>query len=184
MVCKDRRSHPTKQGVWKAVRDYNKKKKAVGRPKGWKKTTAKENKVIMTTFHKKRPPGHGVDAREVHEALPKKIRKKIGRRTLRRRLAEKGYTPKKKVQKDDPPLKSRTKRWRFGQKHREKTRRQWSSTLQAVGDVKDCTKHTFFSLLIPPFAFYPQKMWAPRTSPTTPRRCRPGSSATAARGRT
>jgi hypothetical protein len=163
VLCKDRETHPTKVGVWKAVRDFNKKKKAVGRPKGRKKTSAKENKVIMSTFHKKRPPGHGVDARDVHDALPKKIRSKIGRRTVRRRLEEKGYTPQEKLQKDDPPIQSRTKRWNFGKKHQGKSQRQWRSALQAVGDLKDWKPEKIFTaFLFAPFFVLPPDFFRSR----------------------
>ena len=140
VLCKDRKTHPTKMGVWKAVQGYgSKKKRAVGRPKGAQQPPAKENKVILKAFHKKRPPGHGVDARDVHDALPKKLRAKTSLRTVIRRLADKGYHPQTKIQKDDPPAQSKKKRWSFGKRHVGKSRRQWVSALQAVGDIKDFT---------------------------------------------
>ena len=43
----------------------------VGRKKGTTKTTQEEDKVIMATFKKLRPPGAGVDSRLIHDALPK-----------------------------------------------------------------------------------------------------------------
>ena len=93
----DGTTHPTPMGVWKAVKTFNEPKTKAGRPKGTKKTTNAEHKVIMTTFHKKRPPGYGIEARDVHKALPKKLQQKVSTRTVRRRLADKGYTPQKKV---------------------------------------------------------------------------------------
>ena len=89
-------THPTPMGIWKAVKTFNEPKTKAGRPKGTKKTTNAEHKVIMTTFHKKRPPGYGIEARDVHKALPKKLQQKVSTRTVRRRLADKGYTPQKK----------------------------------------------------------------------------------------
>ena len=72
------------------------------RPKGSRNTTKEEDKKIIATFHKVRPPGRYVDSRMVSDALPKKISKKIGRRTIIRRLAEKGYVPTPKVDRSDP----------------------------------------------------------------------------------
>jgi hypothetical protein len=63
------------------------------RPVGSRKTTTAEDKELFKTFHKVRPPGCGVDSRSLHGALPKKVSKKISRRTVIRRLAEKGYKP-------------------------------------------------------------------------------------------
>jgi hypothetical protein len=119
------KTHPTAMGVWKAVTNFNEPKKKAGRPKGSKKTTKAEHKVIMSAFHKKRPPGYGVEAKDVHTALPKKLRKKISPRTVQRRLAEKGYTPQKKLVQDDPSTTSKKKRRTFGRQHLSKTRRQW-----------------------------------------------------------
>jgi hypothetical protein len=133
------KTHPTAMGVWKAVTNFNEPKKKAGRPKGSKKTTKAEHKVIMSAFHKKRPPGYGVEAKDVHTALPKKLRKKISPRTVQRRLAEKGYTPQKKLVQDDPSTTSKKKRRTFGRQHLSKTRRQWQVALQAVGDMKDFT---------------------------------------------
>jgi len=49
--------------VYKAVQSFNAPKQKRGRKKGWRKTTKSEDKVIMSTFHKVRPPGHGVESR-------------------------------------------------------------------------------------------------------------------------
>ena len=37
----------------------------------------------------------------VHAALPKKLQKKVGRRTVIRRLADKGFVPQRKLSKSD-----------------------------------------------------------------------------------
>ena len=67
------------------------RKRAVGRPKGWRATTKAEDKEIVKAFKKVRPPGHGVSARKVRSALPKKLKKKVRERTVIRRLADKSY---------------------------------------------------------------------------------------------
>ena len=103
---------------------------------GYRKTSKADDKKILQTFHKKRPPGHGVDSRVVHSALPKNIRKTITRKTVIRRLAEKGYTAQKKQSKSDPDEKLKKRRLQFCRKHQGKTARQWQSQLQAVGDLK------------------------------------------------
>ena len=79
----------------------------------------------MRTFHKVRPPGHGTDSREIHKALPKKIKQKIGRRTVIRRLAAKGYTPQVKLNLGDPSVKQKTKRLTFSRKHSAKNAQAW-----------------------------------------------------------
>ena len=58
-----------------------------------------EDKTILKKFKQVRPPGHGVTARKIHKALPKKLKTKVGRKTIVRRLAEKGYTAQKKMSK-------------------------------------------------------------------------------------
>ena len=79
----------------------------------------------MRTFHKVRPPGYGTDSREIHKALPKKLKEKIGRRTVIRRLAGKGYTPQTKLNLSDPSVKQKTKRLTFGRKHSGKNAQAW-----------------------------------------------------------
>ena len=110
-----------------------------GRPVGRTATTKQEDKKLLATFHKVRPPGHGVDSRVVHKHLPKKLQAKIGRRTVIRRLAVKGYTPQTKLNKSDPSSTQKTKRMRFGRKHQDKNFQRWQSHLQAVGDFKEFT---------------------------------------------
>ena len=91
----------TLQAISTAARTFHDEKEKRGRKKGWKKTTKAEDKKVLSTFHKLRPPGCGVDSREVQTALPKKLRMKVGRKTIIRRLAVKGYTAQEKLQKND-----------------------------------------------------------------------------------
>ena len=86
------------------------------------------------------PAGHGVDARVVHKALPSKIKKKICKRTVIRRLAEKGYRPEKKINKSDPGPALAKKRIAFARMYRARR-----SSLVGVGDFKD-------------FTFYPKEL--------------------------
>ena len=83
------------------IKNFYEEKAKRGRKVGWRKTTKAEDKVLMDKFHQLRPPGCGIDSRELHDALPSVLKKKIVRRTVRRRLAAKGYTPQEKLQKDD-----------------------------------------------------------------------------------
>ena len=86
-------------------------------------------------------PGHHVDSNAVHKALPKKLQKKIARRTIIRRLAAKGYVPEKKLSKTDPEVADKQKRYKWCMKHRGTTAQQWKSQLQAIGDFKDFTHY-------------------------------------------
>ena len=92
---------------------------------------------MLKTFHKKRPPGHGIDSRIVHDGLPAKLRRKIGRRTVRRRLAEKGYKPEQKVEKNDPNKTLRDRRLAFCRAHRHRTGANWCNFIQACGDAHE-----------------------------------------------
>ena len=97
VVKKKDGTHPTESSVREVVKTFTTKgKKKAGRPKGSFTTSKEEDKHFMTAFHKVRPPGAGVTARKVHKALPTKLKKKIGKRTIIRRLAKKGYCPKTK----------------------------------------------------------------------------------------
>ena len=111
----------------------------VGRPEGWRKTSKADDRAILRTFHKVRPPGHGVTSRKVHSALPKKIKKTICKRTLRSRLAEKGYVPLMKSSKNDFSFQWRQKRVKFGKKYEDRTDKEWESDVQAVGDAWEAT---------------------------------------------
>ena len=118
---------------------FTTKKETRGRKTGHRKTSKVENKIILKSFHKLRPPGYYVDSRKVHTSLPKKVRKNISRRTVRRRLAEKGYVPTRKMKKSDPGPRLAKKRFGFSQKHKDKTPADWKAELQAVGDIKEFT---------------------------------------------
>ena len=82
---------PTLSAIAQAAKNYLNDKKKRGRKRGNRNTTKAEDKEIMKKFHELRPPGKGITSRKLRNALPKKIKKKIGRLTIRRRLAEKGY---------------------------------------------------------------------------------------------
>ena len=136
---KDKDGNPVTEGAVRyAVKFFNEKKAKRGRKAGWRKTAKSEDKVILKTFLKKRPPGHGVDSRMIHQALPKKLSMKVCRRTIIRRLAEKDYTAQKKVNKTDPGPTLAKRRVAFAKKN-QRTRAQWNQYLQAVGDVKEFT---------------------------------------------
>ena len=55
------------------------------------------------------------------------------------RLAEKGYTPQKKLAMSDFKEAQLKKRMTFANKHVDKTAGQWKAELQAVGDIKEFT---------------------------------------------
>ena len=129
---------PTAGAVRQCVVNFHTAKGKRGRKEGWRKTTKLEDKKVLEAFHKIRPPGHGVDSRAVHMALPKKVRDKIGRRTVIRRLAEKRYTPTKKVQKSDPGPALAKRRVSFTDKHK-RSKARWNAYLQAVGDIREFT---------------------------------------------
>ena len=94
--------HPSEGAVRQCVMNFHEPKATRGRKSGYRKTTKAEDNVVLQTFRKLRPPGHGVDSRQVHTNLPKKLRDKLSRRTIIRRLAEQRYVPTKKAQKTDP----------------------------------------------------------------------------------
>ena len=125
---------PKLQAISLAARTYKDEKQKRGRKVGQRKTTKQEDKVIMQTFHKKRPKGYGVDSRVVRDALPGKLRRSVSRRLVIRRLAEKGYTPQKKTHKSDFDEKTKKRRLAWCKKHQSKSSTQWTNQLQAVGD--------------------------------------------------
>ena len=82
---------PTEGAISKAAKLFNvETEETRGRPAGSRATTSEEDRVIMKTFKKMRPPGAYVDARIIHTNLPKKIREKITPKTVLRRLEQKG----------------------------------------------------------------------------------------------
>ena len=110
LVKKLDNTRPSVSAVREVVETFKDKKNTPGRPKGWRKTTKEEDKVILKAFHKVRPPGHGVDSRKIRNALPKKIKRKVSRRTVIRRLADKGYKPMVKIAKLDQTPANKKKR--------------------------------------------------------------------------
>ena len=137
----------TAEGVRKAVRNFHLPKAKRGRKKGWRKTTSKENASILKTFHRVRPPGAGVESREVSDALPKRLLDKVCLRTIRNRLKEKGYVPERKIEKSEANKQVRSGRMCFCTEHKWRTRKQWKRKLQAAGYMKG-------QLVFPIFFFF------------------------------
>jgi hypothetical protein len=108
-----------------------------GRKRGQTATTKEEDAQIIAKFRKLRPPGHYVDSRMIHTALPKKLQEKIGRRTVIRRVNAKKFFYQEKRNKDDPSEALKQRRVRFCRFHQDKNFQQWQSHLQAVADLSD-----------------------------------------------
>ena len=136
---KDTTRKPTLAAISKAATNFLVLKEKRGRKVGQRATSKVDDKKILATFHKLRPPGHGIDSTALHKALPKKVKKKIGKRTIIRRLAEKGYVPSKKRSKTDLGPSRQKKRMKFCRKHETKTAAQWKDHCQGVGDFKEFT---------------------------------------------
>jgi hypothetical protein len=147
LVKKKDGSRPKIGAVAEAASSFKNVAGTIGRPPGSKKTTKPEDRKLMQTFKKLRPPGAGVDARAVHSALPKKIKGKISKRTVIRRLADKGFKPEKKINKSDPGPALALKRCAWCRKNSDKDARQWKAKLHAVGDIKE-------------FTYYPEELQA------------------------
>lgn len=77
-----------------------------------------EDASILATFKKHRPPGCGITSREVHNHLPRNIQNRITRRTVINRLAAVGYTPRKKIQKNDVSKLLAKRRMKFAAKYK------------------------------------------------------------------
>ena len=138
-VAATQQKRPTLQAISLAAKTFKKVKKQRGRKEGQRATTKEEDKKIMATFHKLRPPGHGIDSKTLQKGLPKKIGKKVAPRNLIRRLAEQGYVPEKKQSKSDLGKAGQAKRIKFCKIHEGKDANQWKSHCQAVGDFKEFT---------------------------------------------
>ncbi len=136
LVKKSDGTVPQPSAIAEAAATFKDEKRKRGRKQGWRKTTKSEDKQILTTFKKLRPPGYGVDSRDIQKALPKKLSKKVGRDTIISRLAEKGYTAQKKMNKSDNGVKWRQRRLKFAKKYKDWTPEDWKSQVQAVGDIK------------------------------------------------
>jgi len=139
LVCKKDGKKPTTAAMCQAASNFKKVKGMRGRPLGSNKTTKDEDKVLMKTFHKIRPPGHGITSRALHDALPKKLSKKVGRKTCRRRLAVKGNVPEKKTSKTDPGVTASKRRMAFGRLYENRNAASWKSKLHGAGDFKEFT---------------------------------------------
>jgi len=83
----------------------------------------------------------------VRNALPKKLQGKVCRRTVINRLAEKGYNARKKINKYDFGVQWRNNRMKFARANANKTREQWKSDLQAIGDI---TEFTYYPKVLQP----------------------------------
>ena len=130
---------PTQGAISEAANSFLEEKETRGSKEGWRTTSKAEDKQILKTFHKVRPPGHGATARKIQKALPVKIKKTIGKRTLQRRLAEKGFLPEKKLNKKDPGPQGRKRRLNWCKLYEGWTSRQWVAHVDAVADFKEFT---------------------------------------------
>ena len=139
LVTKKNGEHPTVGGVHKAVKEFMEVKQSRGRKQGWRKTTKVDDAAILAAFHKCRPPGHGVVARDVWMALPHKLRPNICQRTIRNRLKDKGFVPQPKLDKDELQAKHRKRRVEFCVAHEHRSSEGWQSYLQGCGDLKEYT---------------------------------------------
>ena len=144
----DGETHPTPNAVKYCVRNWRQVNKKRGRKIGWRKTTKQEDKKILASFQKARQPlGSDVSARDVATGLPAKLKRKVSFRTIRRRLAERGYVPERKLEKNDF-LKAQCEiRVDFCKDHEHRTPAMWQNYLQGAGDIKD-------------FIYYPKKLKA------------------------
>ena len=108
-----------------------------GRKLGWRKTTGDEDKAILAAFHRARQPlGSAIDGRDVWNALPDALRRKVSVKTVKNRLAEKGFAMDTKLSADDKGAAWRKKRLAFCKKHQSKTSAQWYNAVQAVADFR------------------------------------------------
>ena len=136
MVEKTDGTPPSHGAMSEAAATYMEDNAQRGRKRGWRKTSKAEDKKVMQVFHKNRPPGCGIDSREIHSKLNKKLRQKISRRTIIRRLEEKGYTPQEKLTKNDPSEALCKRRVKFALPYEGWTPAQWKNEVQGVGDFK------------------------------------------------
>ena len=94
-------SRPRVGAVSEAASAFGQEAQQAGRPLGPKKTTKAEDAKVLSTFKAVRSPSHGVDSRKIHTALPKALKVRVTRRTVRRRLIEKGVTQQSKLDTQD-----------------------------------------------------------------------------------
>lgn len=145
LVRKTDGSVPSEGAISKAAKDFMEEKEQRGRPTGTRNTTKAEDRVIMQKFRELRPPGAYIDSRILHDNLPRKIARKITRRTVLSRLEDMGYTPQTKLGKTDLGPKQCAARWKWCKKFEGRAPAQWKTKLQACGDIKL-------------FTFYPKGM--------------------------
>ena len=144
----DGKTHPSRNAVRKCVRNWRRQKGKRGRKVGWRKTTVAEDRQIVKTFKRVRLPlGSEVTSRDVAVGLSKKLRSKVCSRTIRNRLADKGYVPERKLEKHDFLVKQRGARVSFCLSHQHRSPAMWANYLQGCGDLKD-------------FTYYPKRMKA------------------------
>ena len=127
---------PTAGAISEIAKNFKKEKGQDGRKKGSRNTTKAEDRTIMSTFKKIRPPGAYVDSRMLHENLPQEIQNKIGRKTVLSRLAEKGYRMQDKLGKTDLGDKDCKRRLEWCRKYKNRLPMTWKKELQGVGDIK------------------------------------------------
>ena len=137
LVRKTNGKRPTVQAISLAARTFKDDKQKRGRKLGKRATTKEEDKKILQKLKQLKPPGHYIDSRILHTALPKKLQEKIGKQTCINRLAEKGFNFEEKNNKDDPSAATRKKRVAFCKKHEDKTYQQWQTYCQGVADLSD-----------------------------------------------
>ena len=139
MVVKKDGTRPSPQAVGSAAKQFEEEKEQRGRRVGDKKTTKAEDREILKKFKFLRPAGHGIDSRRLHRALPVAIRRKIGRRTVIRRLADQGIKPRTKIRKSDHDVALCKRRVDFALRYQHRTEAGWARDLQAVADIKEFT---------------------------------------------
>ena len=133
----------TKGNALKSVQRFSAKPAGSrGRKAGWRKTTSAEDTAILQTFQRVRQPlGSAVDSRDVHSALPDALRRKVTPRTVRNRLAERGFSMQDKKAGDDHGDEWRRRRLAFCDRYRHKTENQIVQLVQGVGDFRLFTYH-------------------------------------------
>lgn len=126
--------------VHKAVKTFHNEAAVRGRKLGYRKTTPAEDKAILSAFFKVRQPcGSGVTYKDVWCALADSLRTRVSVKTVRNRLAEKGFKLEEKLTADDKGVAWRNRRLAFCNVHRGKSEEQWVNAVQAVGDFKEFT---------------------------------------------
>ena len=73
LVRKTDGTRPKIGSIAEAAKNYGKEKGAVGRPEGSRKTTKAEDRKILSTFHKLRPPGHYVDSPQSPQSIAQEV---------------------------------------------------------------------------------------------------------------